>query len=182
MPCIQVTDFGVNAMQSLTRNSTPDATKLFNAADKLEEKRDFRGAFKLYLSAAQSGDTWSQINLGNCYASGKGTKRDLDKAEYWYKKAYRNGNSTGALNLAIDKKKQGNLRSAVNWLKKAVAMNDGSACVQLAKIYSPQARNWPLAESLLRRVLRMDRDHASELDKEQAESLLKEIASRTRSD
>jgi TPR repeat protein len=68
---------------------------------------DFRNAFKCFLTAAQLGDTWGQVNLGNFYARGTGVRRSLRRAAYWYKKAYNNGNSCGALNLAIDRRNQG---------------------------------------------------------------------------
>lgn len=157
------------------RNKTTDTQSLFNAADKFEEKGDFRSAFKCYLTAAQLGDSWGQVNLGNFYAAGTGVRRDLEKAAYWYKKAYRSGNNDGALNLAIDRKKQGNLRSAVLWFKKAIAMNSGEACIELAKIYSARKGGQKVAADLLRRALRMSRDNISELAKEKAESLLEEI-------
>jgi TPR repeat protein len=44
-------------------------------------------------------------------------QRNLEKAAYWYKKAYKSGDNCGALNLAIDRRKQGNIRSAVIWFK-----------------------------------------------------------------
>ena len=44
-------------------------------------------------------------------------QRNLEKAAYWYKKAYKSGDDCGALNLAIDRRKQGNIRSAVIWFK-----------------------------------------------------------------
>ncbi len=163
-------------MTSSKHDKTPNAEGLFREAEQHEEKGDFRGAFKCLLAAAQLGHHMSQLNLGNFYASGTGVKRDLAKAAHWYKKAYKNGNNDGALNLAIDKRNGGNIRSAVIWFKKAVAMNSGEACIELAKIYKARKGGQKTAADLLRRALRMSRDNISDLGKEEAESLLKETA------
>jgi TPR repeat protein len=163
-------------MTSVKRDKTPDPEGLFLEAEQSEEKGDFRHAFKCLLAAAQLGDTGSQLNLGNFYASGKGVRRNLEKAAHWYKKAYKNGYSTGALNLAIDRRNEGRVRSAVIWFKKAIAMNDGEACIGLAKIYNARKGGQKAATSLLRRALLLSRDYISEASKEEAESLLKQIA------
>lgn len=165
-------------MTSATTYKTSDPEELFNAADKYEEKGDLKNAFKCLLAAAQLGHVSSQINLGNFYASGRGVQRNLEKAAYWYKKAYKSGDNCGALNLAIDKRKQGNIRSAVIWFKKAIAMNCGEACIELAKIYKARKGRQKAAADLLRRALRMSRDNISDLAKEEAESLLTAMAKR----
>jgi len=153
----------------------PAAERLFLEAERFEEKNDFRNAFKCLLSGAQLGDSGSQLNLGNFYASGKGTKKSFEKAAHWYKKAYKNGYSTAALNLAIDRRNQGNVRSAVIWFKKAIEMGDGEACIELAKIYKTRKGGGKAAVRLLRRALRLNRDCISEAGREEAESLLNEV-------
>jgi TPR repeat protein len=162
-------------MASTKRDKMPDAERMFFEAEQFEEKGDFRNAFKRLLAGAQLGDAGSQLNLGNFYAWGRGVRRDLKKAAYWYKKAYRNGYDTGAFNLAIDRRNEGNVRSAVIWFKKAVAMNSGEACVELAKIYKPRKGGQKAAANLLKRALRLSRDHISDAAKEEAESLLKQM-------
>ncbi len=163
-------------MTSSKHDKTPNAEDLFREAEQHEEKGDFRGAFKRLSAAAQLGHHMSQLNLGNFYASGTGVRRDLAKAAHWYKKAYKNGNNDGALNLAIDRRNEGDVRSAVIWFKKAIAMNSGPACIELAKIYKARKGGQKTAADLLRRALRMSRDNISDLGKEEAESLLKETA------
>ncbi|HKO05685.1 MAG TPA: hypothetical protein VJW51_13095 [Candidatus Acidoferrales bacterium] len=163
-------------MTSLKGGKTPDAESLFLEAEQSEERGDFRNAFKCLLAAARLGDRGSQLNLGNFYAAGTGVRRNLDKAAYWYKKAYKNGERCGALNLAIDRRNQGNVRSAVVWFKKAIMMNDGDACIALAKIYNARKGGQKAAADLLRRALRMSRDDISEAAKEEAGLLLKETA------
>jgi TPR repeat protein len=162
-------------MMSAKHGGKQSTESLFNEADKCEEIGDLRGAFKHFLTAARLGDSWGQVNLGNYYASGTGVRKDLNKAAYWYKKAYKNGNNDGALNLAIDRRNQGNLRSAVAWLKKAIALNSGEACIELAKIYSARKGGRKAAASLLRRAMRMNRDNISDDGRDKAESLLRTL-------
>ena len=127
-----------------------DPEKLFVEADEFEEKGNFKRAFQSFLAAARLGHAGCQVNLGNFYAAGKGTRKDMAAAAYWYQKAYRNGDRTGALNLAIDRRNGGRTRSAVIWFKKAIAMNDGDACIALAKIYKDRNGREEAAISLLK--------------------------------
>ena len=158
------------------REKMPNPERLFREAELREEAGDFRTAFRLLSAAAQLGHVGGQLNLGNFYAWGRGARKNLEKAAYWYKKAYKNGYSDGALNLAIDRRNQGDIRSAVIWFKKAIAMNNGDACIALAKINNTRKGGQRAATRLLRRALRMSRDDISDAAKEEAESLLKEMA------
>ena len=156
-------------------SSTERAHKLSIQAEKLDETRHYREAFKLLLEAAKLGDTGAQTNLGNYYAAGKGTKKNLAEAESWYRKAYKAGSSSGANNIACDKRDSGNMRSAILWFKKAVAMGYGGSCIELAKIYRTKPGHKRQVSALLKRVLLMDIYGASEFDKEQAAAMLAEI-------
>jgi TPR repeat protein len=158
------------------RKTTPNLEKLWLEAERYEEAGDFRRAFKCLLAAAQLGHSSCQTNLGNYYAAGKGVRRSLEKAAYWYKRAYRNGEPSAASNLAIDRRNEGNIRSAVTWFKKAIALKDGDACIPLAKIYRARKGGHKVAVALLRRALRMSRNDLSESGREEAESLLKELS------
>jgi TPR repeat protein len=163
-------------MTSAKDGKRQSAEVLFLKAERCEEKHDFSAAFKHLLTAAHLGHAMSQVSLGNFYASGKGVGKDLEKAAHWYKKAYKNGYRDGALNLAIDKRKVGELRSAVLWFKKAIAMNSGDACVQLAEIYRARRGGQKPAASVLERALQMSTDDISSETKRRAEFLLKVIA------
>lgn len=49
--------------------------------------RKVRQAFEVALLRAEAGEPWAQLRVGICYENAWGTERNLDKAEYWYKKA-----------------------------------------------------------------------------------------------
>jgi TPR repeat protein len=155
---------------------TPETEKLFSMAERYEERGEFKKAFECLLAAARSGHTGCQVSLGNFYAWGKGVRKNLDKAAHWYKKAYENGDSSGAFNLAIGMKNEGRVRSAIVWFKKAIAMNDGDARISLAKIFIDQKGGQKTATALLKPALRMSRENISDDAKIQAESLLKKMA------
>jgi TPR repeat protein len=165
----------------LTKRSVrPDPEKLLLKAERYEEKGDLRNAFKSLLAGAMLQDSGCQSNLGNFYASGKGVRKNLKKAAYWYKRAYRNGAGYAASNLAVDRRNAGDIRSAMIWFRKAIAQKDGDACVELAKIYKTRRGGQKSAVALLRRALRMSRDYITENGREEAESLLRELVSATR--
>ena len=153
--------------------------KFLLEAERYEESGDFKSAFKSLLAGALLEDSGCQANLGNFYSSGKGTRKSLENAAYWYKRAYRNGAGYAASNLAIDCRNAGNIRSAVIWFKKAIARKDGDACIPLAKIYVARRGGQKVAVTLLRHPLRMSRDYLSQSGREEAESLLRELTSRT---
>jgi hypothetical protein len=53
----------------------------------LEQKKDYRGAAKLYQASASSGDPYAQTYLAKLYLVGKGVPRDASKAKALLEKA-----------------------------------------------------------------------------------------------
>ena len=151
---------------------------LFLTAEYFESAGELRAAFQCLLAAAEAGDEFSQLGLGNCYAEGSGIRKNLRKAAYWYRKAYNNQGrgvrwSTAALNLGIDFRNSGNLKAAISWFERARALQDGSACLELARIYATRKGGRRKAVALLKEVIELDRSYSTELDKEAAEEMLK---------
>jgi TPR repeat protein len=162
-------------MRPAMSDEMPNPETLFSQAYRHEEKRDFKSAFKCLSIAARLGHTGSQINLGNFYSWGKGVRKNAKDAAYWYKLAYKNGDSTGAFNLAIDKRNEGNTRAAVTWFKKALEMKYGEAAIELAKIYMTRRDGKDTAIDLLRRTRSMKREEISDDAKNEAASLLSKL-------
>jgi len=48
---------------------------------------NFKRAFKIAEFAAERGEPWAQLRLGIIFENGWGVDEDIEKAEYWYKKA-----------------------------------------------------------------------------------------------
>ncbi len=162
-------------MTPKTKNSGAAGEELFRDAELKEERGDFSGAFRSLLASARLGNVLGLIDLGNFYANGRGVKKDLREAARWYKRAYRDGQSAGAINLSVDLRKQGNTRGAITWLKRAVAMNDGEAHLQLAKIYLKKRNGAKTAADLLNKAVSFTPSDISDDGREQAEVLLKRI-------
>jgi hypothetical protein len=120
------------------------------------------------------------VNVGNFYAAGTGTRRDLKEAALWYKRAYRQGLRDGASNLAVDLRNAGNLRGAVAWFRRAVALNDGDACIELAKMVQERRHGRSKAEGLLRRALSLSPSDLSDAGREEAERLLASLTEQRR--
>jgi TPR repeat protein len=108
---------GERVMRHKVQHDIAEAEALFYKADKCEEQGLQNEAFEYMRKAAELGHSSAQANLGNYYSWGKGVKKSNEKAAYWYKRAYLQGNDTGAFNLAIDKLRAQNLRAAVFGLK-----------------------------------------------------------------
>ncbi len=126
-----------NLMRS--RNSKTD--DLFIRAAKQADKGKLRSAFRLYLAAAKAGDSSCQINLGNFYDDGTGVRRNRSAALYWYKRAYRHGESCAAHNIGVMWRNEQKFERALGWFEKAVILGDDEAHLEIAKHYLRVERN-----------------------------------------
>ena len=159
-------------MRHKVQHDIAEAEALFYKADKCEEQGLQNEAFEYMRKAAELGHSSAQANLGNYYSWGKGVKKSNEKAAYWYKRAYQQGNDTGAFNLAIDKLRAQNLRAAVFWFERARALGSGEAVLELSKIYLSRRGGKPRALNLLQLTQKMKRSEISDETKEEALKLL----------
>ncbi|WP_417311561.1 tetratricopeptide repeat protein [Ectopseudomonas khazarica] len=91
-------------------------------------------AFELFSEGARQGLDGCMLDLGYFYDEGVGIAIDKNQAMYWYKKAYRLGNSSAASNIAILYREQGCFNLTAQWFKRAIQLSDGDAEVELAKL------------------------------------------------
>jgi len=56
-------------------------------------EKNYQKAVEWYRTAADSGDSAAQYNLGVCYENGSGVAKDEAEALNWYKKAATQGNN-----------------------------------------------------------------------------------------
>ncbi len=160
---------------SFMKSLISDPEALFLNAERYEEQGKFKMAFRCLLDAANLGHTSSQVNLGNFYSAGKGVRKSSGDASYWYQRAYNGGDPTGALNLAIDRRNEGNTRSAFVWFKRAWAMNEGDAAIELAKLYAVRRGGAKKAIELLKKIPTLKRSEISDDSKEEAALILSEL-------
>jgi uncharacterized protein len=131
----------------------------FEKASVAWDKGDTKLAFELFLFAAERGDTSGKHSVGYFYDLGIHVRKDSTKALFWYRLAYKDGSSAAATNIATvyrDLKEYGKM---IWWIRRAVAMGDGDALLDLALCYlrgKGVKPNREKAIQLLRRVLMSD--------------------------
>ena len=93
------------------------------------------------LAKANSGDTASQVLVGESYAAGNGVTKDLNQAAVWYRKAADKGSAAAALHLAQLYRDGGkgllrDMVQAAEWYRKAADQGDAGAQATLGVLYS----------------------------------------------
>lgn len=156
-----------------------EAQQLFILGDKEWDRGRVKVAFRLMLKAANMGDLGAQLNVGYMYDTGSGVKRDLKKALYWYKRAYRRGDSCAASNIGTIWRDRMSFDRALYWFNRAIALSggdDGNATLEIAKLYLFQRQDKVAAKSYLRAVLKSY--YVTEDGKDEARTLLKQLSNR----
>jgi len=149
---------------------------LYMEADLLDERGRYAEALPLLLKGAKAGDTSCQILLGNYLSDGrKGIPIDRKRGVYWYKQAYEQGSSTGASNLAMTYRKQGDLDEAYRWFELAVESGDNEAHLALAKIWLYDRENKAKAVEHLNAVFQGNPHDVSELGRDEARAMLRRL-------
>jgi TPR repeat protein len=118
----------------------------FKKASDFFDQGKYQLAFPIFLKLAESGHASSQNNLGTMYESGQGVEPSSERALYWYRKAIRNGGKASIYNLADFYRRNGRLDLAKIWFKKAAAVGDGEAAVELSKLYMSGRITRPIAQ------------------------------------
>ena len=99
----------------------------FEIGYELEERGLYAQAFEWYLKAANRGDSYAQLTLGNNYDDGKGCEKNPAMAVFWYKQAVKSGCAEAASNLGVHYRQLGKKRWARYWFERASAMGDEEA-------------------------------------------------------
>ena len=153
-------------------NKKERAVALFVRADQEQERGNRRSAFRLMLSAAKLGDIGAQVNVGNYYDDAQGVRRNRELALYWYKRAYRRGDSAAAHNIGVMLRKEKQFKRALQWFTRSVELGDEESNLELGKHYLVAERNPQKAMRYLRRV--RPSGWVTEAGAEEAQKLLKQ--------
>lgn len=109
---------------------------LLNIAHEAGEKGDFHLARQCYEQGAALGDAHCLQALGYMYHAGEGVTEDNALAMKLYRRAWRGGSHTAALNIAVLYREQGKPGLMFRWFERvALAGDDGSAQFEMAKCY-----------------------------------------------
>lgn len=103
---------------------------------------DPRRAFRLFLRAAKGGYVPAFDLVAHFYDSGTGVKANREAALHWYELSYRSSEkwyrralSTAATNIGCIRRDRGETLLAIKWFKRAIALGDGDANLNIARIY-----------------------------------------------
>jgi TPR repeat protein len=154
-----------------TKSRKPDVHKLFLRADREWDQGKLQSAFRLFLAAAKAGDRAAQTNVGYFYDNGIGTRRNEVTALYWYRRAYRRGDASAAINIATIWRDKHKAQRALAWFRRAVRLGDDGGNLDIAKHYLQNQSDPRKAIGYLTKVCRSDCVTAAE--KEEATRLLK---------
>jgi len=136
----------------------------------------FSAPLPLLLKGAKAGDTSCQILLGNYFSDGrKGIPIDQKRAIYWYKQAYKQGDSGAAFNLAMHYRKRGDVGEAYRWFQHSVEAGDNEAHLALAKIWLHERENTPKPIKHLKAVFQGNPRDVSELGRDEARTMLRRL-------
>jgi TPR repeat protein len=112
-----------------------DRNDLFLKADSLYELGNLDAAFRLFLKAAEDGDSSAMSRISCMYSNGEGIHQDYGKSLDWDSKAVKFGEDSSMLNLAITYRMVGDIKKAKHWFEKSLASGNGEAAFALAKLF-----------------------------------------------
>ena len=129
-------------VNQLFKNSA-DKTYLFYLAayyvQGIGVEKDFNKGMKIYEELANSTSdiaVRAQNALGVNFASKYSPLQNLNKAEYWLKKASVNGSSNAQIFYGLLLEEQGKNKESLYWYKKAAKNNNPGAKYKLAKLFT----------------------------------------------
>jgi len=157
------------------RYTQDELDEVFSRADRQWDAGKLQSAFRLFLVGAKGGDANAQVNLGIFYDGGIGVKPHRLRALYWYRRAYRKGNSCAAHNLGNLYHHERKFNQALAWFERAVALGIGEDNLEIAKIHF-QRGNTPEAVRYINKVVQTELWEAPRESKREARRMLKELA------
>ncbi|MDR1890042.1 MAG: histidine phosphatase family protein [Zoogloeaceae bacterium] len=150
----------------------PEDEKRLTRALRLEEAGKYRRAFKRFRKLAKR-NTAAMTNLAHLYYQGHGVEYSFEKTVKWNTKAAEQGDISGMFNLGVTYRRAGDVRTAKKWFEQALQAGDGSAALELAKMYLISERETERVKDYLRRALEVG--WLSEADEEEIQALLDEL-------
>jgi len=105
------------------------------------DKNQYTQARRLFMQSAKLGNIEACYNIGVIYQQGYGTRRNLRRAKYWFKRAARKGNSNAEfalarLIIAQRRKSAGDIINAKQWLTSAAHKRHAAAMYWLGTLYT----------------------------------------------
>ncbi len=132
----QAVSWYTKAAQHGSREAANDLALMYSTGDGVP--KDAAKAATWFRSAAEAGDATAQLNLAALYRRGEGLPQDDTQATLWLTKSADQGSLAAMLELArwdLRAEHGRNVDDAIVWLKKAAAVGDATAQVELGDIF-----------------------------------------------
>jgi uncharacterized protein len=148
--------------------------KIFEKADRLYDRGQFKKAFDIFLELAQRGDASACSRVANMYGDGKGVAFDFAKSVEWDLRAIELGNMGSLFNLGVSYRTRGDSKEARKWFEKSLEAGDGEAAVELAKLLHVSEHESDRVFHLLKFAI--ESKNITDGSREEAQELLREIS------
>ena len=150
-----------------------DTEVLFRVGDAAQGEGNFDHARRAFERGAALGDVDCLVRLAYMFDVGCGIEADKSQAMRLYQRAWRRGNTTAGLNIAILYRERQNARAMFQWWQRVARTGDGSALFEMAKCYLAGIGVRNDGQAALRCLARAVRSrHISEAEREEAIELL----------
>ena len=106
----------------------------FCEGDAAEDAGDYARARACFEEGTHLGGHLCWARLGHLFDQGRGAPPDKARAKECWRRAWRHGDVTAGLNIAITCRELGDRRGMVRWLRRAAAAGDFDAHVELTKL------------------------------------------------
>ena len=115
--------------------AAPVAAQEYVTGLKAYKAKDYATAIRVWTPLGTAGDAQVQNYLAFMYSAGLGTKKDIKKAEKWYRKAADQGYMDSQLKLGMLYEDLGKYAKALRWYRKAAVQGQPRAQYTMARLY-----------------------------------------------
>jgi hypothetical protein len=161
-------------MRSRTSLEAASPEEIWAEATQLWDRGKRKQAFDRMSVAAKRGYPEAQNTLGYFYDVGSGTRKNVARALYWYRRAAKQGNPCASNNIATVYRSAGRTKLALRWYIRAAAQGEVDGYLEAAKLLVDDSRQRAKVSSHLNEVI--GSRLASEESIEEAKRMLRQLA------
>jgi len=122
-------------------NYSSEQLEQFNTAAEYCKNQEYDKAFEIYIELANHGSTSSQRFIGWMYLSGEGVEKNIEQAEFWFKKSADGDDVEAQFGLGKIYLLKNDIEQAKYWFEKSVENKFMPSYFRLAKIYLSESEN-----------------------------------------
>lgn len=115
------------------------AEELYEKAEQAHDREDHATALPLYRQAAEKGDVWAMIRIGQMYYDGQGVTKDDGVGAHWIGKAAEAGGAETMFDVGYmyhwGEDLPMDYNEALRWFRKAAELGNANAMIDLGNMY-----------------------------------------------